>query len=275
MPKYTNYLANAGISNEAFDFLESSKMKEYELIDFTSRLPIIMGTPYYMDQIINHTSELGFCEKVPLRIGKSENMPLMEVQKKRKSYRNYDPTGISFDALSDLLNLSYCVTNHPDKSQITPSRNIASPGALFPIDLYLINQCVEGLQKGVYHYNLNERSLELISDQTPDAELDEKVKHAFMIDHQTDINRNSASGYLVLGATLNRSCFKYQDKGVRFALIDTGAIIHAIYLACASLDIHCCAFAGYVDDLVARLIGYEGNSRTVTGVVAFGKPISS
>lgn len=270
MQRYINYVAEPGISPEGFDFLESSKLAEYDIINFSTRIPAIMGVPYYTEQIINHTPELGFCEKTPLTVKRSENVPLMELQRKRKSVRNFDPAGMTFEDLSDLLHLSYCVTRH-DHKKAPPSRNIPSPGALFPVDFYFVNQRVQGLKKGVYYYNLHEKCLQLVSDHRTEEENDTLIKRAFLIDYQTDIDFNAASGYIVLGATFNRSCFKYQDKGIRFALIDTGAIIHSIYLACTSLELGCCACGGYIDDLVDDVIGYETTTQTVTGVVAVGK----
>lgn len=271
MQRYINYVAEPGISPEGFDFLEISKLAEYDIINFGARIAAIMGVPYYTEQIINHTPELGFCEKIPLSITRSENTELMELQRKRKSHRKFDPQGLSFEELSDFLHLSYCVTQeHPHKKN-PPSRNIASPGALYPIDVYFVNQGVQGLKKGVYYYNLTEKCLQLVSDHRTEEENDALIKRAFLIDYQTDIDFNTASGYVVLGATLNRSCFKYQDKGIRFALIDTGAIMHAMYLASAALDINCCGCGGYIDDLVDEVIGYETTTQTVTGVLAIGK----
>jgi SagB-type dehydrogenase family enzyme len=273
MLKYINYVAEPGISAEGFDFLEASKLAEYDVINFSTRIPAIMGIPYYTEQIINHSPELGFCEKTPLVVSKSEHTPLMDIQRKRKSLRKFDPEGLSFEELSDLLHLSYCITNQHEHKRSPPSRNIASPGALFPIDLYFVNQRVKGLKKGVYYYNLIERCLQLVSDHRTEEENDTLIKRAFLSDYQTDIDFANASGVIVLGATFNRSCFKYQDKGIRFTLIDTGAIIHSLYLACASLEISCCGSGGYIDDLVDEVIGYESAAQTVTGVIAVGKTL--
>jgi SagB-type dehydrogenase family enzyme len=151
------------------------------------------------------------------------------------------------------------------------SRNIASGGGLYPIDLYFICQHVENLPKGIYHYNLHRSTLELVSDFVSDAEFQKAVNRAFFTDAKIDIEYTNAAGYLIMGGVLNRACFKYLDRGVRWALIETGAVIHSIYLASASLQIGCCAVGGYCDDLVADLIGFTDKSQVALGVVAVGK----
>lgn len=265
----------SGLSDQSFDFLEQSKMTEYDVIEYSKRLNVIMGTEYFMNHIVHSTHELSAFEKVPLPPFESELQTannLSGINFLRKSIRQYKPEGLSLSEVANLLSLSYSITDSRGPSLGFPStRNIASGGGLYPIDLYLVNRKVVGLKKGVYAYNIHELSLDLLSEFPNDAEGEATINRAFFADQKKDMDYENASAYIVLGGVLNRACFKYLDRGLRFALIDTGAIMHSIYLASASLNIGCCAMGSYVDDLVSELIEYKSNTQTVLGVVLIGK----
>ena len=276
MAKIINYLNESGLSEESLDFLEQSKMTEYDVIDYSKRLNAIMGTEYFMNHIVNTTQELSCFESVLLPTFESNSKnanALLNINNLRKSMRSYEPEGLSLQDVSNLLNLSYSITDSRGPSMGFPAtRNIASGGGLYPIDIYLVNRKIVGLKQGVYAYNVNEVSLELLSEFVSEIECESIINRAFFSDQKKDMDYKNASAYLVLGGALNRVCFKYLDRGLRFALIDVGAIIHSIYLASASLGmIGCCAMGSYVDDLVNELIDYKSNTQTVLGVVLIGK----
>ena len=55
-----NIFYDQALSPEALDFLESSKMTSWNCHDLGMRISTVMKTPYYANQIINHTTELRF-----------------------------------------------------------------------------------------------------------------------------------------------------------------------------------------------------------------------
>jgi len=276
MRKIINYLYDECISQEAFEFIESSKMHQYDVIEYSKRLVEIMNTDYFMEHIANHSHELGFADEYLLEnthFDEHETKALNSLNHGRVSLREFNKKeGLSFVKLSQLIKLSYTKTRAGIKDKFIPSaRNIASGGGLYPVDMYFVNQRIEELPKGVYHYNLDRMSLEKISNFESDITFQEAVKKAFFTEAKNDMDYKNASGYIILGSVLNRTCFKYLDRGVRWALIDTGAIIHSIYLASTALEIACCAVGGYCDDLVAELIGFTDKSQVVFGVILVGK----
>ena len=272
MSKIINYLQDTGLSDESLDFLERSKMNEYDAIEYSKRLNIIMGTDYFMQHIVNTTQELSSFETVLLPEFKSDSEAankLLQLNFKRKSIREYSESNINFDEFTNLLKLSYSITKKIDG--YPPSRNIASGGGLYPIDLYVVNRKVTGLKLGVHSYNIYNASLDLVIESETLDQLDEQINKAFFSDQKIDMDYKNAAAYIILGGVLNRVCFKYLDRGVRFALIDAGAIIHSIYLASTALNIGSCGVGSYADDMVSELIGYKTNIQTVLGVVLIGK----
>jgi SagB-type dehydrogenase family enzyme len=257
------------------DFLEQSKMNEYDVVEYSKRLNIIMNTAYFMGHIIDTTQELSCFEKVSLPVFEHESplaKNLSQLNSMRKSIRNYKEEGLTFLDTAKLLTLSYSLIQPANTNGgFPPSRNIASGGGLYPIDIYLINRKIEGLKRGVYSYNVHHSTMELLSEFSSQDEFEAMINRAFFSDQKQDMDYKNASAYIILGGVLNRVCFKYLDRGLRFALIDTGAIIHSLYLASAALGIGCCAMGSYVDDLVSELIGYKSSTQTVLGVVLIGK----
>ncbi len=275
MAKITNYLYEESISKEGYDFLESSKMNTYDALEYSKRLMEIMNTDYFMEHISEQTNELGWLEEFNLpnsELQSSLGQNLDMLNHARSSSRKFTGDELSLHELSQLLRLSYKKTKIGIKEKFIPdSRNIASGGGLYPVDLYFVSLNVSELPRGVYYYNLDRNCLEKLPLFESDEIFQNAINKAFLSEAKIDIDYRNAAGYIILGSVLHRTCFKYLDRGIRWALIDTGAIIHSIYLASASIGIGCCSVGGYCDDLVAEIIGFNDKSQIVFGTVIIGK----
>lgn len=266
-------LSESGLSEESLNFLERTKLYRYSLLDFGQRVSRVMNTPSIMNQIVKHRPEWGSTHKVPLAPDDSP-LPYAEVlaalNKRRASHRRLDPTGLTFAEVSQLLRLTYCITRFDAPAGTPPSRNIASGGALYPVELFYVSRRTQGLPAGVYYYNLQESALELLRAFESDEQTETVLHKAFLTDAK-DMDHQNASGYLVLGGILNRVGFKYQDRGVRFALLDAGALMHSMGLATGALQLASCGMGGYLDNEVNELVGLKGTLQTVLHVVMLGK----
>jgi hypothetical protein len=115
MAKIVNYLFEEALSAEALDFLESSKMHEYDAYDYSKRLMTVMNTPYFMEHIVENSVELGFCDEhilddVQYETDESKQLDLLNHL--RVSIRNYDKKGLSFKELTQLLNTAVIQTKN-------------------------------------------------------------------------------------------------------------------------------------------------------------------
>lgn len=241
-------------SNTALDFIESSKCTNYNMREFGMYARSVMQDPFYMKQIISSTTELGCTEKVKLINKIPEKIKaLRQIQLKRKSTRKYTKF-LNFEELSALLLNSYFIIEKSNNN--VNRRSIASGGGLYPIDLYYINLKIKGLEKGVYFYNLFEENLEIIKTEKSNNNFNSDFNTAFYVEHmQMDWDFETISGVIVFAGILNRVSCKYQDRGLRFALMDVGSILQNIHLAAGALDIDCCAIGGYLDDELNNFIG--------------------
>jgi SagB-type dehydrogenase family enzyme len=263
-----NLLYDDYLSASARDFIESSKMHEYDYLEYSQHLGAIMDSPYYMAQITGHTTELGNLPEIglPDNLQAGEDYKVLrQILLNRKSTRKFDHEGISISHLSLLLRNAYFATSkNGPATRCTPSA-----GGLYPIGLYFISLNTIDLLNGIYHYNITTESLQQI--KLLDAPLLSKVEHSFYSKHRTDIDFENASGILILAGVLNKTSLKYMDRGIRFILIEAGAIMQNIYLNAAVLKMGCCACGGYIDDRVSQLLDLKSKDQTILSTIIIGK----
>ncbi len=276
MAKVRNLLFEPCIADVSFDFLEQSKLYSFQAKEYSERLNAVMSSDYFMSHISQHSIELGFCEEYDLL--KMDEIPplaqaLNQLNRLRNSQRNYDQINkISLQDLSHFLQLSYTITQRFDASLLMPPRrNIPSGGGLYPIDVYLINQHITELPLGVCIYDLFTNKLKLLHAFDHQESLNQALNKTLFAQQKNDIDYSHASAFLVLGAELERSCFKYLDRGIRWAILEAGEIVQAMYLASASLDLGSCAIGGFNDEALAQLIGYQNPSQITLLALALGK----
>ncbi|CAM4285222.1 SagB/ThcOx family dehydrogenase [Cytophagaceae bacterium 50C-KIRBA] len=276
MAKTRNLLFEPCISDISYDFLEQSKLYSYQAKEYSERLHAVMSSDYFMRNISQHSIELGFCDEYDLL--KNDQLPplaqaLNQLNHLRSSQRNYDlEDKITLQDLSHFLHLSYSITQGFDPSLlIPPRRNIASGGGLYPIDVYVINQHIPELPLGVFIYDLFTYKLKLIYAFKDRDELNKALNKTLFAEQKNDIDYTNASAFMVLGAELERSCFKYLDRGIRWAMLEAGEIVQAMYLAGASLDMSNCAIGGFNDEALAQLITYQNPSQITLLALALGK----
>lgn len=260
--KFTNNFYDDHISESARDFIEGSKLFYHDVAQYAIHVNNIMNSPYYMHEIKNHSVELGIVKALGLPEINLENndklKTFFEINKNRESIRSFSSTSLTLKELSTLLRTSLFISKTREQSDIALlHKNIASPGGLYPIELYYLNLREEYLGLGAYFYDEEDADLKLVSN-TNSEDFIEEVYRAFAVEEKMDIDIKSASGIIVLGATLNRLTFKYLDRGIRWAFTEAGAITHNIQLSATAIgSIGVCPCAGFFDDFVADLIGYK------------------
>lgn len=253
------------VSPTTFDFLELSKLTDFNNLDFSDHIGMLRQSPYHVAAMTKYTPDLNYFEKKPLQVSEEENdkvKALKGIFEKRKSTRIFGSQGMNYQQVCDLFKLSYYILE--DKR-----RNIASGGGLYPIELFFISMNIDGMDRGVYYYNIANESFDTVRKFDSEEEI-EAVNHAFFTDNREDIEFGNIGGYIVFGTYLRRMTFKYQDRGVRFAMVDAGSIMTNVYLAGSALDIGVCALGGYLDDPLADLVEIEGKQEMISNAIVIG-----
>ena len=155
-----------------------------------------------------------------------QGISLEEAIKKRRSVRNYSGKPLTLSQLSQLLFSAQGITG---KLYDQPLRTAPSAGALYPFEIYVIANDVEGLPQGIYHYAVLNHSLELVKLEDFRKEItDAGLKQEMMGD---------ADVTFVLSAIFDRVRHKYGERGFRYVYMEAGHISQNIYLQALSLGL--------------------------------------
>ncbi|MHA2400812.1 MAG: SagB/ThcOx family dehydrogenase [Promethearchaeota archaeon] len=188
------------------------------------------------------------------------NIPFWKIVVNRRSIRNFKNEPIT------QLQLSLLLYGMSGLTRIFPQfefRTVPSAGGLYPIEIYPIINNVEDIDRGVYHYNIPNHSLELLKEgdtraQVAKACLDQKM--AF----------RSAVNF-VWTAIIERSKWKYLQRCYRYLYLDAGHIGQNFYLVAEALGLGACTIGAIFDDDLNELLGIDGISETAIYVGVTGK----
>lgn len=157
---------------------------------------------------------------------------------------------ITLQQLSSILGGSYGLTGAIEARKAgeptQPLRAAASAGGLYPCEIYACVMNVDGLEQGIYHYDVEHHALEVLKKGDPTKDLFECLSGAA-------IWRNAAV-MLVIGLVIDRTVSKYMDRGYRFAMNDCGALIQNLYLTSTAVDITACANGGFFDQKLGNYL---------------------
>lgn len=186
--------------------------------------------------------------------------PLWEVMARRRSVRDFLPGDISLDELSQLIWATQGITGSlfDFRFRITPSA-----GALYPIETYVVVNRVIGLSPGVYHFNIRKNALEQLTEGD--------CKVGISVAALDQSMAREAAVVFVWTAVVERTKWKYRERGYRYLYLDAGHIGQNLYLAATSLGLGCCAIGAFYDDEVNQLVGVDGKLETTVYLGAVGR----
>lgn len=176
-------------------------------------------------------------------------MSLTEALSLRRSVRSYNESPLSMVHLSQLLWSAQGITN--DRG----FRTAPSAGATFPLEMFVLVNAVDGLQKGIYHYRPKDNALEVIHLKDVSAALARASLSQSMI---TD-----AATVLIFGAVLDRTTDRYGDRGVRYVYNEVGHASQNVHLQAAALGLGTVVIGAYRDEEVEDILQLEPEVRVL------------
>jgi len=168
---------------------------------------------------------------------------------RRRSVRSYSTKSMTRAELSQLLYAAQGVTSERSGIQL---RTAPSAGALYPLEIYAVVNHVEGIPKGLYHYNVRRHGLETIRE----GDLSRQIRAAGL-DQQS---LGEADVVFVLTAIVDRARIKYRERAYRYVYMEAGHISQNIALQAVSLGLGSVCAGAFYDDEVNTLIGIDGFS---------------
>jgi SagB-type dehydrogenase family enzyme len=186
-----------------------------------------------------------------------------EAMRARRSTRQFRNEPLSLDQLGRLLYFSNGITGTQPLDQGTlPLRASPSAGALYPIELYVAAFSVEGLQEGIYHFEVEDNVLELLRPGLYKQDL-------FEITHRQEMVLQSAV-VVLMSAVFGRTRNKYGERGYRYVLLDAGHLAQNLYLESTALGLGCATIGGFFDDKANNLLGIDGVDESVVYMAVIG-----
>lgn len=168
---------------------------------------------------------------------KSE-ISLEEVIAKRRSQRAFLDKELSVEKISQLLWVAQGITG---KSWDSSLRAVPSAGALYPIEIYLLNN------EGLFHYISDGHKLEVLGTE------DLRTKLAFSSLGQKSIEQ-AAVDIIICGVS-EKITAKYGGKGIIYMYMEAGHIAQNIHLQAVALGLGSVSVGAFNDEEVDKILG--------------------
>lgn len=175
----------------------------------------------------------------------------------RRSVRNYTEEKLSLEELSQILWAAQGITDESGK------RTAPSAGALYPIELYVVPNKVEGVRCGIYHYVPEEHKLALFMEGNF---TDAVYSAALGQEHVRD-----AAAVIVFTAVHERTALKYGDSADRYIAMEAGHISENILLESTSLGLGSVPVGAFDQEGFDGLLGINGTGESVLYLNCIGK----
>lgn len=160
---------------------------------------------------------------------------------KRRSIRKYKDEPLKLEDVAQLLWAAQGITEPIDGLRTAPSA-----GALYPLELYIVINNVEGISKGVYKYNLYEHKLVKHNDKD--------VRDELMIAALEQEYVRDCALVIVISAIYKRTTWKYGARGIKYVYMEAGHVAQNIYLQTVSLNLGTVVVGAFDDERVRSIL---------------------
>ncbi len=189
--------------------------------------------------------------------------PIGEVLERRRSVRDYELRPMPLVKLGRLLHASHGVKGERVDGERVHTRPAPSAGGLYPVEVYVATQSVEGLADGVYHYDPRTHELALRRSGLAQPSI------ARMALDQTMVLGSSV--VVMLTAIPERTMWKYGQRGYRYVWLDAGHLGQTLYLVATALGLGPVGIGGFYDREMDALLALPDGEHTVY-LLCIGQP---
>jgi SagB-type dehydrogenase family enzyme len=184
----------------------------------------------------------------------------------RFSCRRFAASPIGLGDLATLLATAYGVRGRVVLvEQEFLERPVPSGGGLYPLELYVLARNVDGLETGAFHYAALAHAVEPVRV----LPLPEPFLAELFLGQPYAA---SGAAIVILTAVVERSLWKYGDRGYRYILLEAGHAAQNLNLMAIALGLGSCNLGGFFDDDLAGLLGLDDESEIPLYGIALGVP---
>jgi SagB-type dehydrogenase family enzyme len=178
----------------------------------------------------------------------------------RRSTRTFSGAAIGLEELARLLFFTYGRTDPRGMF-----RAVASGGALYPLELYVVAFAVDRLEPGIYHYAVESGHLDVVRPGGCASAFKDVVTWQ-------GVDIDNAAAAIVVAATFRRTTAKYLDRGYRMVLMEAGEAAQNLCLLATSLGLGACLLGGFHDDRLSDLLDIDGVDEAPLLPALIGRP---
>jgi SagB-type dehydrogenase family enzyme len=190
-----------------------------------------------------------------------ETLTFDETIRNRRSMRRFSDKALSLEQLGYLL---WSTTGIQRVESGHDFRNTPSAGALYPIETYCFARNVNGLNMGLYHYNIKSHLLEELNIGDFSISLTRACLGQQML--------ASAQIVFIWSAIFERSKWKYKQRAYRYVYLDCGHIAQNLALCASSLGLGSCQVGAFYDDEINNILGLDGKEESAIYLSVVGNP---
>jgi SagB-type dehydrogenase family enzyme len=186
------------------------------------------------------------------------SLSVEEALARRRSVREYADAPLTLEQLSQLLWAAQGMTEPRRGLRTAPSA-----GALYPLEVYVAVERVDGVRAGVFRYAARGHRLELV--------LDHSVREQLYRDALSQSAVASAPVTLVLAAVYARTTVKYGERGRRYVAMEAGHAAQNVCLQAVALGLGTVVMGAFDDVAVKRTLGLRADEEPLY-LMPVGRP---
>lgn len=201
------------------------------------------------------------------------NATFKDVLAIRRSIRDFKPTRLSKSTFTELLRMAIGTINDEaseEKEEIknnkfTQGRTYPSAGAIYPIELYVFAQSIDGIAQGIYRYECYTETLVSITKEQKDIEnLLNSVMAGFDI--------QNAHCFILFVANWRTIKEKYLARAYRLALLEAGHVAQNFCLAASANGLGSVIISSYYDKEIEDVLKLDGINESIVSMQIIGQP---
>lgn len=253
------------------DFIVSTKnFRNLSQGDFSDRISEYLDSTTAIAKSKSEFRNYWSAENIPLPrpIG-ALSISLSQAMEMRRSSPIFNPNKIDIKDISAMLQAAYGLKENGKwiynltTENTWPNRSIASAGGLYPLEIFpLVVGAVDGLKKGLYHYEPQSFSLTPLPLAASAAEVSEIIPVLKSVPNVKVV-------FLIVGV-FPRTNIKYGRRGYRFVLIEAGHIQAHLGLAASALGLGYFNSCEVMDRSLEGLLYIDGVDEALVSVGIFG-----
>jgi ribosomal protein S12 methylthiotransferase accessory factor len=183
----------------------------------------------------------------------------------RTSKRRFAARPVAPEKIAALLWAGYGASacHAEDAAEQRPVRTVPSAGALYPLDLYLVNlRPLEGLAAGAYRARF-------APDRTVQLDALEAGAHEAARAFGDPALVHQAQGLVVIAGDFALSAAKYGPRALSYVALEAGHAAQNVLLQAQALELAAVELGGFIESELARIAGLTAASTPLI-TIAFG-----